>query len=111
MYLTILIAIIVLPISFYELINYPHNIVRFGLISIISIIWIIINFKKKLSLPSKSITILLSLIISETIGKEVIHFKAPNAKLVPQQMTTFINWYNSTTPDLDLVLKAGIAHL
>ena len=111
MYLTILIAIIVLPISFYELINYPHNIVRFVLISIISIIWIISNFKKKLSLPSKSITILLSLIISETIGKEVIHFEAPNAKLVPQQMTTFINWYNSTTPDLDLVLKAGIAHL
>lgn len=49
-------------------------------------------------------------VISGAIGKEKIHFEAPPADHVEDEMNGFLNWLNqeSTT---DLVVKAAIAHL
>ncbi len=44
------------------------------------------------------------------MGREKVHFEAPDAKQVAAEMKTFLNWFNQT-PKCDPVLKAGIAHL
>lgn len=49
-------------------------------------------------------------VISGTVGKETVHFVAPDAQLVPSEMDEFINWFNQATSE-DLVIKAAIAHL
>jgi len=49
-------------------------------------------------------------VISGGMGKEKIHFQAPDAGRLEEEMTHFINWFNEDTT-MDGVLKAGIAHL
>jgi len=49
-------------------------------------------------------------VVSGQFGKELIHFTAPAAKRVAEEMNRFLRWFNSDT-DMDLVLKAAIAHL
>lgn len=49
-------------------------------------------------------------VTSGAIGKETIHFEAPNASKVPNEMAQFLSW-TAQELDLDPVLKAGIAHL
>lgn len=49
-------------------------------------------------------------VTSGPMGKEIIHFEAPNAEKVPAEMTSFLEWIEIHT-QLDPVLKAGIAHL
>lgn len=49
-------------------------------------------------------------VVSGTVGKEKVHFQAPNADLVEKEMTLFLDWYNNNETT-DLVLKAAIAHL
>lgn len=49
------------------------------------------------------------LIVSGAMGKEKIHYKAVNPKLVKSEMDRFLDWINSNT-QLDPVLKAAIAH-
>lgn len=49
-------------------------------------------------------------VISGAIGKEKIHFQAPPASVVDAEMTTFLDWFNSSN-QIDLVIKAAIAHL
>lgn len=49
-------------------------------------------------------------VVSGAMGKEKIHFEAPNAKLLEKEMKTFLTWFEKKS-DLDVVLKAGIAHL
>lgn len=49
-------------------------------------------------------------VVSGALGRERMHYEAPAAARVPQEMRTFLAWFNRK-PDLDLVLKAGIAHL
>ena len=49
-------------------------------------------------------------VVSGGFGREKVHFQAPNAVLLSQEMTTFIDWFNAEQ-NLDPVLKAGIAHL
>jgi Fic family protein len=49
-------------------------------------------------------------VVSGAMGKEKIHFQAPSAEILDKEMTEFINWFNADDK-LDLVLKAGIAHL
>jgi Fic family protein len=44
------------------------------------------------------------------MGKETIHFEAPPAERVDQEMGDFLDWLNNETI-LDLVLKAALAHL
>jgi len=49
-------------------------------------------------------------VTSGPMGKETVHFEAPNASKVPEEMTRFLEWIEKE-PELDPVLKAGIAHL
>ena len=49
-------------------------------------------------------------VVSGAMGKERIHYQAPTAEEIDKEITIFLNWFNSKT-DMDLVLKASIAHL
>lgn len=49
-------------------------------------------------------------VVSGAAGREQVHFQAPDAALLPDEMKTFLHWFNHTTTS-DPVLKAGIAHL
>lgn len=49
-------------------------------------------------------------VVSGTLGKENIHFQAPDAEVIEFEMNRFIKWFNDVS-DTDLVLKAAIAHL
>ena len=43
-------------------------------------------------------------------GREIVHFEAPQASVLNQEMQTFLDWCNKPT-EVDPVLKAGQAHL
>ena len=49
-------------------------------------------------------------VVSGGIGKECVHFQAPDSVTIEQEMHRFLGWYNEEN-QLDLVLKASIAHL
>ena len=49
-------------------------------------------------------------VTSGAMGRETVHFEAPVATKVPNEMTTFLNWFNDNQ-SLDPVLKAAFAHL
>ncbi len=49
-------------------------------------------------------------VVSGTVGRERVHFDAPEAERVPGEMKAFLDWLN-TTSDTDDVVRAGIAHL
>ena len=49
-------------------------------------------------------------VISGAMGKEIIHYEAPAAELLPDEMNKLLQWFNETK-DIDPVLKAAIAHL
>ena len=49
-------------------------------------------------------------VVSGPVGHEKVHFEAPSAIRVDQEMTAFLKWYEHDT-GTDPVLKAGIAHL
>lgn len=49
-------------------------------------------------------------VVSGAAGKEKVHFEAPAAELLPDEMKHFIQWFNNTTT-IDVVVKAAIAHL
>jgi Fic family protein len=49
-------------------------------------------------------------VVSGPIGKEKVHFQAPEAKRLAADMRTFLAWFNATA-DIDQVLKAAQAHL
>lgn len=49
-------------------------------------------------------------VISGPIGKEKVHYRAPAAEKLEREMQLFFEWLNSSQ-DIDLVLKAGVAHL
>jgi Fic family protein len=49
-------------------------------------------------------------VISVPIGEEHVHFEAPVAAHLDTEMTAFLDWLNSNA-DIDLVLKAGLAHI
>jgi len=48
-------------------------------------------------------------IVSGPMGKEKIHYEAPKAIQVKEEMDRFLDWFNSETK-IDPVLKAAIAH-
>lgn len=48
-------------------------------------------------------------VVSGPIGRERVHFEAPHADRVNQEMSRFLDWFN-TEVDVDSVLKAAIAH-
>jgi len=49
-------------------------------------------------------------VVSGPIGKEKVHFQAPEAKRLDADMRTFLDWFNANA-GIDQVLKAGQAHL
>ena len=49
-------------------------------------------------------------VVSGPIGRERVHYEAPKAALLSDEMKAFIDWFNGTQ-DIDPVLKAAIAHL
>lgn len=49
-------------------------------------------------------------VISGAMGKEKIHYQAPDSDHVPYQMNLFLEWVNGNQK-IDPVLKAAIAHL
>lgn len=49
-------------------------------------------------------------VVSGAIGKERVHFEAPDSSLVAAEMKKFLDWFNNNT-SIDLVIKAAIAHL
>jgi Fic family protein len=48
-------------------------------------------------------------VVSGAMGKEKIHYQAPPAEQVKQEMDNFIEWFNKDTK-LDYVVKSAIAH-
>lgn len=55
-------------------------------------------------------------IVSGSIGREVVHFEAPPSPQVPQEMTQFLEWFNTTAPHqtnaiLHAPVRAAIAHV
>jgi len=49
-------------------------------------------------------------VVSGPIGKEHVHYEAPKAEHVVAEMKSFLRWFE-TQSDMDLVLKAALAHL
>ncbi|MGN6398557.1 MAG: Fic family protein [Mucilaginibacter sp.] len=49
-------------------------------------------------------------VVSGALGRERVHYQAPDAKFLPEEMVKFLDWFNNEQY-LDPVLKAGIAHL
>lgn len=49
-------------------------------------------------------------VVSGALGKEKVHFQAPDSALVEKEMKHFLEWFNANNKT-DLVLKAAIAHL
>jgi Fic family protein len=49
-------------------------------------------------------------VVSGPIGKERVHFEAPDASRIEQEMKSFLDWFNGEREN-DWVVKAGIAHL
>lgn len=57
-------------------------------------------------------------VVSGAVGRERVHFEAPEAVRLNSEMKNFLSWFNGSaslttggTMDIDPVLKAGIAHL
>ena len=49
-------------------------------------------------------------VVSGPIGRERVHFEAPAATRLDQEMQAFLDWFNAPA-DTDEVLRAGLAHL
>jgi len=48
-------------------------------------------------------------VVSGAIGKERVHFQAPEAERLEDEVTRFLEWFNASSA-IDPVLKAGLAH-
>lgn len=48
-------------------------------------------------------------VVSGPIGKEKVHFQAPKAQRLAEEMARFLDWFESALA-IDPVLKSGIAH-
>ncbi|MES2381505.1 MAG: Fic family protein [Bacteroidota bacterium] len=49
-------------------------------------------------------------VVSGAMGKERVHFEAPDSALLEKEMSRFITWFNKEKK-LDPVIKAAVAHL
>jgi Fic family protein len=49
-------------------------------------------------------------VVSGAMGKEKVHYEAPDADRLDTEMNQFINWFNEDSI-MDAVIKAAIAHL
>ncbi len=49
-------------------------------------------------------------VVSGPVGRETVHFEAPDADRLDQEMEAFLEWFESASEE-DPVIRAGIAHL
>ena len=49
-------------------------------------------------------------VVSGAIGREKVHYQAPPAERLPDEMTKFLEWFEGQK-DIDPLLTAGLAHL
>lgn len=49
-------------------------------------------------------------VVSGAMGKEKVHFQAPNSDLLSKEMKTFLEWFNKDS-ELHPLLKAAVSHL
>lgn len=49
-------------------------------------------------------------VVSGAVGKERVHYEAPAADRLREEMKKFLEWFEKNN-SIDLVLKAGVAHL
>jgi Fic family protein len=49
-------------------------------------------------------------VVSGALGREIVHFQAPDSSKLPAEMERFLNWLNAE-PDTDEVIKSAVAHL
>ena len=49
-------------------------------------------------------------VVSGPMGKEKVHFEAPGAQIIPDEMTAFLKWFNEDETK-NAVINAAIAHL
>lgn len=49
-------------------------------------------------------------VVSGAMGKEIVHFEAPDASVLDYEMKLFMDWFNEDQ-GIDPVVKSGIAHL
>ena len=49
-------------------------------------------------------------VVSGAMGKEKVHFQAPDSEKVDEEMNQLIRWFNEDT-QIDSIIKAAIAHL
>lgn len=50
-------------------------------------------------------------VVSGAIGKEKVHFQAPDANALEKEMNQLIAYINNNSDKTDLIIKAGIVHL
>jgi len=50
-------------------------------------------------------------VVSGPMGREHVHFEAPNAERLPAEMASFLRWFANRAAPLDAVLKGALAHL
>lgn len=50
-------------------------------------------------------------IVSGPVGKERVHYEVPPQRNLRAELDRFLDWFNSAPPDLDGLLRAGIAHV
>jgi Fic family protein len=50
-------------------------------------------------------------VVSGAMGREKVHFQAPDSHFVEKEMNQFLDWFNTNNPKVDLVIKAAVAHL
>jgi Fic family protein len=49
-------------------------------------------------------------VISGPIGKEKVHYQAPQAHLVPEEMEQFLEWWKTSKYSMEGIIRAGVAH-
>jgi Fic family protein len=49
-------------------------------------------------------------VVSGPLGKEKVHFQAPDSKKIKREIQKFLTWFNSNS-NFDPTIQAGIAHL
>lgn len=49
-------------------------------------------------------------VVSGPVGREKVHYEAPPAKRLPEEMARFLSWFENPG-DIDPLLTAGLAHL
>mgnify|MGYP001815802222 FL=1 len=49
-------------------------------------------------------------VVSGPVGRETVHFEAPDAEVLQVEMESFLEWWNAPS-QINPVLEAGVAHL